>query len=72
MDLSEAKIIADTKLWPVIGVSRDKGRRDLEKLEQLGDVSPRRTPTGRAELSFKDVLAIAKFYGIEATTGTTE
>ena len=70
MDLFEAKIIADTKLWSAIGVSRDKGRRDLKKLEKQGDVSPRRTPTGRADLSFKDVLAIARFYGIETTLGT--
>ena len=66
MDLMELKVIADSKLWPVLGVGRDKGRRDLKKLEAQGLVSPRRTLTGRSELSFRDLVELAKYYELDS------
>ena len=68
MELLDAKIIACTKVWPTLGVGRDKGRRDLKKLEAEGLVSPKRTPTGRSDLSYRDLFALASFYGIETPT----
>ena len=71
MDLKQVKIIPDTKLWPALGVSRDKGRRDLKKLEEQGLIAPIHTPTGRFNLSFNDLLQVAKYYDIDSQTGAS-
>ncbi len=71
MDLTQVKIIPDTKLWPTLGVSKDKGRRDLKKLEEQGLVAPSHTPTGRFNLSFNDLLQVAKYYEIDPRTGAS-
>ena len=71
MDLKQIKIIPDTKLWPTLGVSKDKGRRDLKKLEEQGLVSPSHTPTERFNLSFNDLLQVAKYYEIDPRTGAS-
>ena len=62
MDLSDAKIIPDLRLYGLLGVSRECGRRALEKLEVNGAISPRRTPTGRTMLSFKEAEAVVQAF----------
>ena len=68
MRLAEEKLIPDSRVWPFLNVSRDKGRRDLRDLEGRGLVTPKRSPTGRIEVSFNDLVTLAHHYGFEVET----
>jgi ribosomal protein S25 len=54
LDIREAKIVPDLRLFTALNVSREHGRKRLRELEEQGVVDPLRTPTGRTLLSFEE------------------
>lgn len=60
MNIRQAKIVPDLRLFSALNVSREHGRKRLGELEEKGVVSPLRTPTGRTLLSFEDAEKLAK------------
>ena len=62
MDLGNAKIIPDVRLFGFVGVSKECGRKTLERLEAEGVVSPLRTPTGRTMLSFREAESVVSAF----------
>jgi hypothetical protein len=62
MDLYDAKIVQDVRLFGAVGVSAKCGRKVLDVLESQGVVSPLRTPTGRTVLSFREAEAVMKSF----------
>jgi len=59
MDIREAKIVPDLRLFEAVNVSRETGRERIRDLIALGEISPKRTPTGRCLLSFEDAERLA-------------
>ena len=59
MDLREAKIVHDRRIYEEVGVSRDHGKEKLHYLEAKSLISPKRTPTGRCFLSFVEAEILA-------------
>ena len=58
MDLYDAKIVQDVKLFGAFGISVKCGRKAVETLESQGLVSPLRTPTGRTVLSPREAETV--------------
>ena len=54
MDIREAKIVSDLRIFEAASVSREHGRGRLRDLVAEKKISPKRTPTGRCLLSFRD------------------
>ena len=59
MDIREAKIIADIRVFETANVSRDHGRERLRDLVAEKKISPIRTPTGRCLMSFSEAEILA-------------
>ena len=59
MNIQDAKIVPDTRIYPVRSVSKEAGRKILEDLEARGVIEPHRTATGRRLLSFVDAERLA-------------
>lgn len=59
MDIRNAKIVPDVRVFEAANVSRDHGRERLRDLVAERKISPRRTPTGRCFLSFGDAEILA-------------
>ena len=55
MDIEMEKIIPDLRVFEVVNVSKEVGRDRIRNLTALGEISPKRTPTGRCLLSIEDV-----------------
>lgn len=54
MNIRQAKIVPDLRVFAAANVSKERGRRRLSELQQEGLVQPLRTPTGRTLLSFEE------------------
>lgn len=54
MDIREAKIVPDLRVFTALNISREHGRKRLKELEKQGIIDPLRTPTGRTLLSFEE------------------
>jgi hypothetical protein len=59
VEIREAKIVADLRVYAARHVSKDHGRRRLAELEAQNVIQPLRTPTGRTLLSFADAERLA-------------
>jgi len=55
LNIEAQKIIPDLRVFEVVNVSKEVGRERIRDLVSLGEISPKRTPTGRCLLSFEDV-----------------
>ena len=62
MNIQDAKIVSDTRLFNALGISVKRGRRTVDALEDQGAVCPLRTPTGRTVLSVREVEAVMKAF----------
>jgi hypothetical protein len=54
VNIREAKIVPDLRVFTARNVSLEHGRKRLRELQEQGLVDPLRTPTGRTLLSFED------------------
>ena len=59
MDIRNAKIVHDIRVFEAANVSRDHGREKLRYLMAEQKVSPLRTPTGRCFLTFREAEILA-------------
>lgn len=59
MNIREAKLIHDLRVFVVANVSREHGRKRLSDLERAGKIKPLRTPTGRTLLSFDEAEVLS-------------
>lgn len=59
MDIREAKIVPDLRVYAIRNVSKEHGRKRLTELSAQGAVQPLRTPTGRTLLSFEEAERLA-------------
>ena len=53
------KIVPDLRVFEAASVSRELGRKRIKELAESGEISPKRTPTGRCLLSFDDAERLA-------------
>ena len=60
MDIQNAKLIPDLRVYEEAKVSRDHGRARCKELEDTGQISPLWTPTGRCLLSVTEAALLAK------------
>ena len=60
--ISDAKIIADTKLFEAYGISVRCGRQKVSALESRQLVTPARTLTGRRLLSYREAKVIIEAF----------
>ena len=60
MDIKNAKIVPDLRVFQAINVSKETGRKRMEELQSIGVIAPLRTPTGRCLLSYDDVERLAR------------
>ena len=54
MQIREAKIVPDLRVFQVQGISKEWGRKVMAELADKGEINPLKTPTGRCLLSFED------------------
>ena len=54
MNIRDAKIVPDTRIYPLRNVSKIAGRKVLEDLRERGVINPLETSTRRQFLSFRD------------------
>ncbi len=59
MNICDAKLVSDLRIFETVNVSREHGRKRRDELAELGVIHPRRTPTGRYLLTFKDATRLA-------------
>ncbi len=59
MQIREAKIVPDLRIFEAASVSRETGRKRIKDLVAQGVIDPKRTPTGRCLLSFDDAERLA-------------
>ena len=59
MEIRNAKIVPDLRLFQAQSVSKEWGRKVMAQLADKGEISPLRTPTGRCLLSFEDAERLA-------------
>jgi hypothetical protein len=59
MEIREAKIVPDLRVYAVHNVSKEHGRRRLMALQAEGVIQPLKTPTGRTLLSFEEAERLA-------------
>ena len=59
INIRDAKIVPDTRVYPVGNVSKEAGRKIMEDLESQGLIKPHVTATGRRLLSFIDAERLA-------------
>ena len=60
MNIMNAKIVPDLRVFEVMRVSRDHGRKRLKALITKGEIEPLKTPTGRFLLSFEEAKTLAR------------
>ena len=54
VNIRDAKIVPDTRIYPLRNVSKMAGRKVLEDLRERGVIDPLETSTRRQFLSFRD------------------
>lgn len=59
MNIKNAKIVPDLRIFQTANVSKEHGRKRMQELEKRGVISPLRTPTGRYLLSLEDAERLA-------------
>lgn len=59
MNIRTVKLVTDLRVFEAKNVSKDYGRRRVKDLEGEGEISPKRTPTGRCLLSYEEVETLA-------------
>ena len=59
MQIREAKIVPDLRVFHAQGVSKEYGRKVMRELESKGVIDPHTTQTGRCLLSFEDAERLA-------------
>ena len=59
MNIRDAKIVPDTRVYPVGNISKEAGRKIMEDLESRGVIEPHHTATRRRLLSFEDAERLA-------------
>ena len=59
MNIREAKIVPDTRIYPFRNVSKEAGRKVMERLMQSGEIEPHITGTHRRLLSFSEAEILA-------------
>ena len=59
MNIRDAKIVPDTRIYPFFSVSKEAGRKIMAALEARGVVTPYHTATGRRLLSLEDTERLA-------------
>ena len=59
MQIREAKIVPDLRVFQVQGISKEYGRKVMRELESKGLIDPHTTQTGRCLLSFEDAERLA-------------
>ncbi len=59
MNIRDAKIIPDTRIYPLTNVSKEAGRKVLERLRETGEINPLMTSTRRCLLSYGEAQALA-------------
>ena len=59
LNIRNAPIVPDTRVYAVANVSKEAGRKRLIDLQHLGQVDPVITGTGRRLLSFEDAERLA-------------
>ena len=59
MEIRDAKIVPDLRLFQAQGVSKEWGRKVMAELIEKGEISPLKTPTGRCLLSLADTERLA-------------
>ncbi len=59
MKLREAAIVPDTRIFALSEVSKEAGRKRMEKLEGDGAITVTRTPMGRRWLTVDDAQRLA-------------
>ena len=60
MSTHEMKLIHVRRLYGVVGISLDRGRRVLRDLEREGVISPEVIPSGREYISPKEAEQFSK------------
>ena len=60
MDIRNAKIVPDLRVFEAANVSRDHGRERLRDLVSENRIAPMRTPTGRCFLTFDEAELLAE------------
>ncbi len=60
MNIKNAKIVPDLRIFQTANVSKERGRRRMQELKKRGVICPLRTPTGRHLLSFEDAERLAR------------
>jgi len=59
MNIREAKIVPDTRIYPLRNVSKEAGRKVMERLRARGVIDPMITGTHRRLLSFAEAEILA-------------
>ena len=59
MKLSDAAIVPDTRIFALSEISKEAGRKRMEKLEAEGQITIVRTPMGRRWLTVADAERLA-------------
>ena len=60
MNIREAKIVPDTRIYSFRNVSKEAGRKVMEHLRTCGAIDPMITVTRRRLLSFAEAEVLAK------------
>ena len=59
MSILEAKIVPDTRIYPLQSISKEAGRKVMEDLRSRGVIDPMITSTNRRLLSFAEAQILA-------------
>ncbi|MCH7923106.1 MAG: hypothetical protein IH975_08755 [Nitrospinae bacterium] len=59
MEIIDAKIVPDTRIYPLLNVSKESGRKVMDELRSRGVIDPRITGTHRRLLSFREAQILA-------------
>jgi len=59
MNICDAKIVPDTRIYPLRSVSKEAGRKVMEDLRSRGVIDPMITGTHRRLLSFVEAQILA-------------
>ena len=59
MNIRQASIVPDTRVFAFMGLSKEAGRKRMKELEASGAIKVLRTPTGRRWLTVVDAERLA-------------
>ena len=59
MEIKEAAIVQDLRVFQARGVSKEFGKKVLKRLSDEGEIAPHRTRSGRNLLTFGDAERLA-------------